>query len=86
LGGGAAFGIAHIGVLKVLDDNNIPVDMVTGTSMGSAIAIGYASGLDGREMMALARKMGTIRTTLSAARDITLFNSGILGGKGLKKR
>ena len=85
LGGGAAFGISHIGVLKVLDENNIPVDMVTGTSMGSAIAIGYASGLDGHEMMALAQKMGTIRTTLSAARDITLFNSGILGGKGLKK-
>lgn len=85
LGGGAAFGIAHIGVLKFLDDHNIPVDLVSGTSMGSAVAVGYASGLTGNDMIEMAQKIGNIWNTLSAARDITLFNSGILGGKGLKK-
>src|SRR6266478_3825196 len=42
LGGGAAFGLAHLGVLKVLEDNDVPIDMVVGCSMGSLVAIGYA--------------------------------------------
>src|SRR5438034_841926 len=44
LGGGAAFGLAHLGVLKVLEDNDVPIDMVVGCSMGSLVAIGYAAG------------------------------------------
>lgn len=51
LSGGGAKGMAHIGVLKVLEKAGIPVDIVTGTSMGSIIgglyAIGYnANSLD----------------------------------------
>lgn len=45
LSGGAARGIAHIGVLKVLEEHNIPVDVIVGTSMGSIIAGAYASGV-----------------------------------------
>jgi NTE family protein len=46
LGSGAAKGFAHIGVLKVLEGQGIPVDMVVGTSAGSFVGALYASGLD----------------------------------------
>lgn len=45
LSGGAARGIAHIGVLKVLEENNFPIDFIAGTSMGSVIAGAYAAGM-----------------------------------------
>src|SRR5258708_9535169 len=44
LGGGFARGIAHLGVLRVLQEENIPVDYLTGTSSGALLAISYASG------------------------------------------
>jgi NTE family protein len=44
LGGGFARGIAHLGVLRVLEEENIPIDVVTGTSAGALVAISYASG------------------------------------------
>jgi NTE family protein len=44
LGGGFARGIAHIGVLRVLEENEIPVDFIAGTSVGALIAATYASG------------------------------------------
>ncbi len=44
LGGGFARGIAHLGVLRVLKDEGIPVDVLTGTSAGALMAISYASG------------------------------------------
>jgi NTE family protein len=44
LGGGFARGIAHIGVLRVLEEHDIPVDFIAGTSVGALIAAGYASG------------------------------------------
>ncbi len=45
LSGGGARGFAHIGVLKVLEENNVPVDYIVGTSMGSIIGGIYALGL-----------------------------------------
>ena len=44
LSGGGARGVAHIGVLKVLEELRIPVDYVVGTSMGSIVAGAYAMG------------------------------------------
>ncbi|HHY13509.1 MAG TPA: patatin-like phospholipase family protein [Thermoanaerobacterales bacterium] len=45
LGGGAAKGYAHIGVLKVLEERNIKIDMIAGTSIGSIVGALYASGI-----------------------------------------
>ncbi len=45
LGGGAARGLAHIGVLKALDEYGIPIDALAGVSVGSVVAAGYASGM-----------------------------------------
>ena len=54
LGGGFARGIAHIGVLKVLEEEGIPVSIVTGTSVGALIAACYCSGLSLAEMQDVA--------------------------------
>lgn len=54
LSGGGAKGLAHIGVLKVLDEAGIPVDLVVGTSMGSVVGVLYAGGYSAREIEALA--------------------------------
>jgi len=50
LSGGGARGFAHIGVLKVLEENNIPIDYIVGTSMGSIIGGLYAIGLSPEEI------------------------------------
>lgn len=50
LGGGGARGLAHLGVLKVLQNENIKIDYIVGVSMGSLIAAYYALGFDLREI------------------------------------
>lgn len=49
-GGGGAKGAAHIGVLKVLEEQKIPVDYIAGTSMGAIVGALYASGLSAAEL------------------------------------
>lgn len=53
LSGGGAKGIAHVGVIKAFEDNDIPIDYVAGTSMGAIIGALYACGYTPEEMMAL---------------------------------
>lgn len=55
LSGGGARGLAHIGVLRVLEDLRVPVDAVAGTSMGAVIGGLYASGLRAAEIETLMR-------------------------------
>ena len=45
LSGGGARGAAHVGVIRVLEENRIPIDLITGTSMGSIVGGLYASGM-----------------------------------------
>lgn len=54
LGGGFARGLAHVGVLKVLEEANIPVDFIAGTSVGSVIGAAYASGMSAKELEEIA--------------------------------
>ena len=56
LSGGGAKGMAHIGVLKVLEKAGIPVDIITGTSMGSIIGGLYAIGYNAHALDSLVRK------------------------------
>ncbi len=53
LSGGGAKGISHIGVIKALEENNIPIDYVGGTSMGAVIGALYSIGLSPDEMIEL---------------------------------
>src|SRR3954454_19373171 len=57
LSGGGAKGLAHIGVLRILDSLGIRPDMVVGSSMGAIIGALYASGYTGREIDSLARSL-----------------------------
>ncbi len=50
LSGGGAKGLAHIGVLKALEENNIPIDYITGTSMGGVVGAMYAAGYSPAEI------------------------------------
>jgi NTE family protein len=83
LGGGAAFGVAHVGVLLALEEHGIEVDVLTGSSIGSIAALSYASGMRPEEMLAITRRIGHWRTTLSVV-DPTVTRPGLLAGERLK--
>jgi NTE family protein len=55
LSGGAASGIAHIGVLKALEENHIPIDYITGTSMGALVGALYSIGYSPSQIEALVK-------------------------------
>lgn len=54
LSGGGAKGLAHIGTLKALEENNIPIDYITGTSMGGIVGAMYAAGYSPAQMEIIA--------------------------------
>ncbi len=57
LSGGGARGAAHVGVIKVLQEMRIPIDCITGTSMGSIVGAAYASGTSTEEMEKIISEM-----------------------------
>jgi NTE family protein len=82
LGGGAAYGIAHVGVLKALEEERVPVDIVGGTSMGSIFAGGIALGWPADRIMAEVRSLFSSRFALY---DPTLPLRALFGGKKLDR-
>ena len=79
LGGGASKGFAHIGVIKVLEENNIPVKIVTGTSAGALVGSLYASGMNAPRLQREAENLQ--RADLV---DLTLSTSGFIRGEKLQ--
>ncbi len=68
LGGGFARGLAHIGVLKIFEEEKIPIDFVAGTSVGSIVGALYCSGVSAKELeeiAAVARFKDFARWTIS---------------------
>lgn len=63
LSGGAARGFAHLGVLKVLRENDIPIDFISGTSAGSIAGAAFASGLSIAEIAEIGKKMSWFKMT-----------------------
>jgi len=57
LSGGAAHGLAHIGVIQYLDEIGLEIDYITGTSMGAIIGALYAMGYDGKKIEEIAKDM-----------------------------
>ncbi len=57
LSGGGARGIAHVGVLKVLEEQHVPIDAIAGTSMGALVGGLYASGMKASEIEALVKSL-----------------------------
>ena len=83
LGGGAAFGLAHLGVLQVLERNQIPIDLVVGCSMGSMVGIAYAAGFSLSDMIEKAHEMGK-RSKMIMGIDFSLSAPGVLAGNRLR--
>ncbi len=83
LGCGAARGLAHIGVLKVLEKYQIPVDIVTGTSMGAFIGGAYASGIKVSVMEEISLKADWKLNAMMFFPTISL--SGFVDGKRIKE-
>lgn len=80
LGGGGAKGAAHIGVLKVLDELHIPVDCVTGTSMGALVGGTFASGMPPEEIEETVLAINWSRTVGSEGlRDRTPIEKKLAG-------
>ena len=79
LGGGAAKGFAHIGVIKMLEANGITPVVVSGTSAGSVVGALYASGMDAYAMQEKAFALDESRI-----RDVSLFSGGVVKGQKLQ--
>ncbi|MBU0687130.1 MAG: patatin-like phospholipase family protein [Candidatus Margulisbacteria bacterium] len=77
LGGGAARGLCHIGVIKVLEKHKVPIDFIAGTSMGALIGAVYAAGISVEEMERLAANTGWGKLL-----QLTLHAHGTFSGKG----
>lgn len=60
LGGGAAFGLSQIGVLKVLERENIYIDTISGTSIGSFVGALWASGLSAKDIENAMEEFGSL--------------------------
>lgn len=82
LGGGAARGFAHVGVIQVLEQNGIVPDLIVGTSAGSLVAALYASGKTPAELERAALQMEEAAIT---DWTLPLFNRGMLRGEALAR-
>ncbi len=82
LGGGAARGFAHVGVIQVLEQNGFRPDLVTGTSAGSMVAAMYASGKTPAELEATALSMEEAMLT---DWSLPIFGRGVLRGEALTR-
>ena len=83
LGGGGARGLAHIGVLKVLEQHNIPIHVLAGTSMGGLVAAAFATGLNANELEEHAIHTCQTRQLIKLM-DISPSRRGLLEGNRVK--
>jgi len=83
LGGGAARGVAHIGVLETLERSGIPIDMIAGTSAGAAVGALYAQGKNTDELKKLVKGWNWLQR--AQAIDLALPRSGFIAGHRIKK-
>lgn len=82
LGGGAARGFAHIGVIQVLEEAGIRPSLVVGTSAGSVVAAFYASGKNGAQLQQIALSM---EEATFADWTLPIFSRGVLRGEALAR-
>lgn len=74
LSGGGAKGIAHVGLIKALEENEIPIDYITGTSMGAIVGGLYAIGYSTEDMLELFHSRDFYRAYTGDLSDAPLFN------------
>ncbi|MCZ0754207.1 patatin-like phospholipase family protein [Anoxybacillus sp. J5B_2022] len=80
LGSGGARGFAHLGVIKVLEEEGVPIDYIAGSSMGALVAALYASGLGIDRLYKLAKAFRR-----NDFIDLTIPKMGLVAGKRIKE-
>lgn len=82
LGSGAAYGLAHIGALRVLEQEKIPVDVIAGSSIGALIGALWAAGYDSYEIEKICKSLdkGNAFFKLLGFRDISAIHRGFFKG------
>lgn len=80
LGAGASKGFAHVGVLKILETNKIPIHLIVGTSVGSVVGSFYASGLSAFDLQKLSFSVEQRDIV-----DLTLPENGFIKGEKLEE-
>lgn len=75
-GGGSARGIAHVGVIRWLEEHRIPIDVAAGTSMGGLIGGAFASGMDSAEL----------KTFITSLDWDHLFGASSFGNKNIRRK
>lgn len=83
LSGGSAYGYAHIGVLEILQENNIPIDVITGTSMGALVGGLYCAGVTTQQMREILSKFS--RRKFIDINPFLLTDGGLLLGTKVEK-
>ncbi len=85
LGSGAARGLAHIGVLKALKENNIPIDLLAGSSMGALVGACYARKGDIADFEEMILKVDFKQLLQLADPNLALMFKGFIHGQKVKK-
>ncbi|HRY63043.1 MAG TPA: patatin-like phospholipase family protein [Patescibacteria group bacterium] len=83
LGSGGARGLAHIGVIKVLEANNIPIDFIAGASIGALIGSAYATHQDIKLIEKTFLEIEW-KKILHLSSDLSIFSGGLVGGDRVK--
>ncbi|MFA5410987.1 MAG: patatin-like phospholipase family protein [Candidatus Omnitrophota bacterium] len=84
LGVGVGYGFCHIGVLKVIEEEKTPVDIISGASIGAVIAALWATGRSAREILEIAREFKEPKYIWGLV-DLTIPSLGFIKGKKLYK-
>ena len=87
LGSGAAYGLAHIGVIRVLEKENIPIDIIAGSSMGALLAAFWGAGYNSDEMEKVARGLDQKSAffKLIGFRDLSIAHRGFFHGRQIMR-
>ncbi len=85
LGGGAALGIAHIGIIKVLEEENIPVDIIVGSSMGAIIGGLWAIGNNAENIKKIAQEFSSKGSLFKLIDPVFPPKSGLIAGGSVKR-
>jgi len=85
LGVGVAYGFCHIGVLKVIEEEKIPIDVISGSSIGSFLAALWAIGKSSKEILAIAQEIKKDSKSVWGLMDWTFPFFGFIKGNKLRK-
>jgi|GEM_PF-2947925 len=83
-GGVAARGLAHIGILEVLEQNHLSVDLMAGVNTGAVIGAAYALGIGSKDLLRIALKLASEHNLVTLT-DFNIFQGGLLTSKKVFK-